>query len=163
MIRTWSYLLGLFIWRPFFIIVLIFFWFSNNAHCRLFRVRRNLKAGTFNVACMRIMNNGLTGLKILHVQTQMFWRLSLRVLMLSAGFSIVHGQTAASSTPTTIQAGIHMYGINGLLFSWLVFEAAVYFSSRSIKVPRILYKTSEQTKKLGPASHRRQSTQTFCA
>lgn len=161
MIRTWSYLLGLFIWRPFFIIVLIFFWFSNNAHCRLFRVRRNLKAGTFNVACMRIMNNGLTGLKILHVQTQMFWRF---VLMLSAGFSIVHGQLAEhSSTPTTIQAGIHMYGTSGLLFSWLVFEAAVYFSSRSIKVPRILYKTSEQTKKLGPASHRRQSTQTFCA
>lgn len=139
-------------------------WFSNNAHCRLFRVRRNLKAGTFNVACMRIMNNGLTGLKILHVQTQMFWRLSLRVLMLSAGFSIVHGETAThSSTPTTIQAGIHMYGTNGLLFSWLVFKAAVYFSSRSIKVPRILYKTSEQTKKLGPASPRRQPTQKFCA
>ena len=134
-------LLGLFTWRPFFIIVLIFRWFSNNAHCRLFLVRRNLKAGTFNVACMRIMNNGLTGLKILHVQTQMFWRLSLRVLILSAGFSIVHGQTTEhSSRPTTIQAGIHvyMYGTNALLFSWLVFEAAVYFSSRSIKEPWIL-------------------------
>ena len=109
---------------------------------------------------MRIMNNGLTGLKVLHLQTQMFWRLSLRLLMLSAGFSIVHGQ--ATLRPTTIQAGIiDMYGTNGLLFSWLVFEAAVYFSSRSIKVPRILYKTSEQTKKLGPANPRRQSTQTF--
>ena len=105
---------------------------------------------------MRIMNNGLTGLKVLHVQTQMFWRLSLRVLMLSAGFSIVHGEAAEHD-----QAGIHMYGTNGLLFSWLVFEAAVYFSSLSIKVPRILYNTSEQTKKLGPASPRRQSTQTF--
>ena len=105
---------------------------------------------------MRIMNNGLTGLKVLHVQTQMFWRLSLRVLMLSAGFSIVHGEAAGHD-----QAGIHMYGTNGLLFSWLVFKAAVYFSSRSIKVPRILYKTSEQTKKLGPANPRRQSTQTF--
>ena len=45
--------------------------------------------------------------------------------MFSAGFSIVHGQPAEhSSTPTTIQAGIHMYGTSGLLFSWLVFEAA---------------------------------------
>ena len=108
------------------------------------------------MACIRIMNNGLTGLKVLHVQTQMFWRLSLRVLMLSAGFSIDHRQAAGND-----QSGIHMYGTNGLLFSWLVFEAAVYFSSRGIKVPRILYKTSEQTKKLGPASHRCQSMQTI--
>lgn len=43
----------------------------------------------------------------------------------------------------------------------LFFEAAVYFSSRGIKVPRIFYKTSEHTKKLGPASPRRQSTQKF--
>lgn len=107
------------------------------------------------LACV-CMNNGLTGLKVLHVQTQMFWRLSLRVLILSAGFSIDHRQAAGND-----QSGIHMYGTNGLLFSWLVFEAAVYFSSRSIKVPRILYKTSEQTKKLGPASPRRQSAQTF--
>lgn len=110
---------------------------------------------------MRIMNNGLTGLKVLHVQTQMFWRLSLRVLMLSAGFSIAHGQADGHD-----QAGIHMYGTNGLLFIWLVFEAAVYFSSRSIKVPRIFYKTSEQTKKLGPASpvaNRRKSFVLSCA
>ena len=125
-VRTWSYLLSLFIWRRFFIIVLIFLLFSNNAHCRIFWVRRNLKAGTFNVVCMRIMKNGLTGLKILHVQTQMFWRL---VLMLSAGFSIVHGEQ--SSTPTTIQAGIHMYGTSGLLFSWLVFwSSSILFVSR---------------------------------